>query len=60
MWKDVLRREKRSQHSKDTSDSPRILNPKSEDDGDACALMEEIIEQQERMYPEDSVPHGHG
>ena len=40
LWKDVWRREKRSQHSTDTSET---LHIKSEGDRDACALMAEII-----------------
>ena len=43
LWKDVWRREKRSQHSTDTSDTSETLHIKSEGDGDACALMAEII-----------------
>ena len=35
LWKDVWRREKRSQHSTNTSDSSKKLHPKSEGDIDA-------------------------
>ena len=42
LWKDVWRKERKSQHSTDTSDSSKTFYLESEGDGDACAL-EEII-----------------